>query len=189
MVPGGSRFGSSADRPEIFDRQYRDDCTRESFSMETTTMQIDTQRFGSLRLNADQLFLFPQGLIGMETLRQWALLPDPTNPSVAWLQSASRGDRAIALISPRAFFADYRVRVTRRELECLHMQPGAEMYVMTTVSGHVGKLTTNLRSPLLLNLSRRLGTQVITSDDQPIQQTLPLASSASTSIAHSIQAA
>ncbi len=137
-------------------------------------MRIDTQRFGTLQLNADQLFLFPQGLIGMETLRQWALLPDPCNPSVAWLQSASRGDRAIALISPRAFFDDYRVHVTRRDLASLHMQVGAELYVLTSVSGHVGRLTTNLRSPLLLNLNRRLGCQVITSDDQPIQRQLPL---------------
>jgi flagellar assembly factor FliW len=138
-------------------------------------MRINTQRFGTLSLNADQLFLFPQGLIGMETLRQWALLPDLDNPSVAWLQSASRGDRAIAVISPRAFFSDYRVHVSRRELASLHMRPGAEVYVMTTVSGHVGKLTTNLRSPILLNLSRRLGCQVITNDEQPIQQLLPLA--------------
>lgn len=138
-------------------------------------MRINTQRFGTLSLNAEQLFLFPQGLIGMETLRQWALLPDQDNPSVAWLQSASRGDRAIAVISPRAFFDDYRVHISRRELSSLHMRPGAEVYVMTTVSGHVGKLTTNLRSPILLNLSRRLGCQVITADDQPIQQLLPLA--------------
>jgi flagellar assembly factor FliW len=138
-------------------------------------MRINTQRFGTLSLNAEQLFLFPQGLIGMETLRQWALLPDQDNPSVAWLQSASRGDRAIAVISPRAFFADYQVHISRRELASLHMRPGAEVYVMTSVSGHVGKLTTNLRSPILLNLSRRLGCQVITNDDQPIQQQLPLA--------------
>ncbi len=138
-------------------------------------MRINTQRFGTLQLNTNQLFLFPQGLIGMETLRQWALLPDLDNPWIAWLQSASRGDRAIALVSPRAFFDDYRVHVSRRDLATLHMRPGAEIYVMTTVSGHVGKLTTNLRSPVLLNLNRRLGCQVITSDDQPIQQELPLA--------------
>jgi flagellar assembly factor FliW len=113
----------------------------------------------------------------MESLRQWALLPDPENPVVAWLQSASRGDRAIPLISPRAFFADYRVHVTRRELACLHLQPGSELYVLTTISGHVGRLTTNLRSPLLLNFQRRLGCQVITGDEQPIQQSLPLAGS------------
>ncbi len=142
-------------------------------------MRIDTQRFGTLSLNSEQLFLFPQGLIGMETLRQWALLPDPENESVAWLQSASRGDRAIAVISPRAFFDDYRVHITRRDLSSLHMQPGAEIYILTAVSGHVGKLTTNLRSPFLLNLNRRLGCQVITSNDYPIQQPLPLAAAGS----------
>ena len=138
-------------------------------------MRIDTQRFGTLSLNADQLFLFPQGLIGMESLRQWALLPDPDNTSVAWLQSASRGDRAIAMVSPRAFFEDYRVNVSRRELATLRMQPDAEIYILTIISGHVGRLTTNLRSPLLLNLNRRLGCQVITNDDQPLQKPLPLA--------------
>ncbi len=140
-------------------------------------MRIDTQRFGALSLNSDQLFLFPQGLIGMETLRHWALLPDPENESVAWLQSASRGDRAIAVISPRAFFDDYRVHASRRDLTALHMRPGAEIYVLTAVSGHVGKLTTNLRSPILLNLNRRLGCQVITGAEYPIQQPLPVASS------------
>ena len=138
-------------------------------------MRIETLRFGTLQINPDELFLFPQGLIGMESLRQWALIPDQENPVVAWLQSASRGDRAIPLISPRAFFDDYRVHVTRRELACLQLQPGSDLFVLTTISGHVGRLTTNLRSPLLLNLHRRLGCQVITGDEQPIQQPLPLA--------------
>ncbi len=140
-------------------------------------MRIETQRFGTLRLNSDQLFLFPQGLFGMETLRQWALLPDPQNEAVAWLQSASRGDRAIAVISPRAFFESYRVRISKRELSNLHLTPGAELYVMTAVSGHIGKLTTNLRAPFILNLERRLGCQVIVNDDQPLQKALPLRSS------------
>ena len=118
----------------------------------------------------------------MESLRHWALLPDLENPAVAWLQSASRGDRAVALISPRAFFDSYRVRVSRRELACLHLKAGAETYVMTTVSGHVGKLTTNLRSPILLNLSRRLGCQVITDDEQSIQRILPIAASRKSSV-------
>ncbi|QEG00575.1 Flagellar assembly factor FliW [Stieleria maiorica] len=135
-------------------------------------MRIETQRFGNITVDQDQLLLFPAGLIGMETLRDWALLPDSENPAVAWLQSASRGDRALPLISPRAFFPDYRVQVSRRELAGLHMRPGTQLYVLTTVSGHSGKLTTNLRSPILLNLSRRLGCQVITDNDHPLQQSV-----------------
>ncbi len=150
-------------------------------------MRIDTQRFGTLSLEQDQLFLFPAGLIGMETLRDWALLPDHENPAVAWLQSASRGDRALPLISPRAFFDGYRVQVSRRELASLHMRPGAEMYVLTTLAGPGGKLTTNLRSPIVLNLSRRLGCQVITDNEHPLQQSLPskLASSPALSVGDS----
>ena len=138
-------------------------------------MRIETQRFGALRVKADQLFLFPQGLVGMESLRQWALLPDPDNPAVAWIQCATRGDRALPVISPRCYFDDYRVHIKRRELASLHLKAGAELYVLTTLSGHVGKVTTNLRSPILLNLNRRLGCQVITEDDQPIQKPVPLA--------------
>tara|TARA_R110002049_G_scaffold305056_1_gene501011 strand:- start:59841 stop:60356 length:516 start_codon:yes stop_codon:yes gene_type:complete len=137
-------------------------------------MRIETQRFGALRMKADQLFLFPQGLVGMESLRSWALLPDPDNPAVAWLQCATRGDRALPVISPRCYFDEYRVHITRRELNSLHLKPGAELYVLTTLSGHVGKLTTNLRSPILLNLNRRLGCQVITEDQQPIQKPVPV---------------
>lgn len=138
-------------------------------------MRIETQRFGNIILDQDQLFLFPAGLIGMEALRDWALLPDLENPSVAWLQCASRGDRALPLISPRAFFPDYRVQVSRRELSSLHLKPGAEIYVMTTLAGHAGNLTTNLRSPIVINLSRRLGCQVITDAEFPLRQSLPKA--------------
>ncbi|MEM9644594.1 MAG: flagellar assembly protein FliW [Planctomycetota bacterium] len=146
-------------------------------------MRVETHRFGNLVLKTEDLFLFPQGLVGLETLRQWALIPDPDNGAVAWLQSASRGDRAIPLVSPRAFFPSYRVHVSRREMTSLHMRPGSELYVMTTVAGNVGKLTTNLRAPLLLNLDKRLGCQVITSDDQPIRQSLPLSESGQIQVA------
>jgi len=141
-------------------------------------MRIDSQRFGTLEVNADQLFLFPQGLIGMESLHQWALIPDPDNAAVAWLQSAARGDRALAVVSPRAFFPEYRVHIGRRDLAGLHLSSGAEVYIMTTVAGHVGKLTTNLRAPLMINLDRRLGCQVITNDDRPMRQPLPTSTAA-----------
>lgn len=136
-------------------------------------MRIDTTRFGKRTLNEDQLLLFPQGLIGMETLRQWTLLPDPENPAVAWLQSVSRGDRALALVSPRAFMPTYKVRVGQRDLTPLNLRPGDHTYVLSTLSGHVGNLTTNLRAPIIVNLTRRLGCQVVTNDDAPLRFALP----------------
>lgn len=131
-------------------------------------MRVETTRFGTLEINERELFFFPQGLIGMETLRQWALLPDPKSSAVVWLQSASRGDRALPLISPRAFVEGYRVRVNRRSLAGLQLRTGDETYVLTTLCGQPGHYATNLRAPLILNLHRRLGCQVVTEDENSL---------------------
>ena len=141
-------------------------------------MRIETTRFGTLEINERELFLFPRGLIGMETLRQWALLPDPQSPAVAWLQSASRGDRAVPLISPRAFVEGYRVRINRGALSSLHLRTGDETYVLTTLSGQPTELVTNLRAPIVLNLHRRLGCQVVTEDPHSLRYRIVLSNEA-----------
>ncbi len=132
-------------------------------------MRIETTRFGTLTMTEGELFLFPQGLIGMETLRQWALVPDPQSPAVVWLQSASRPDRAMPLVSPRAFVNGYKVRVNQRALASLHLRSGDATYVLTAISGLPGHITTNLRAPVILNVARRIGCQVITEDEHSLQ--------------------
>jgi len=154
------------------------------YRSEVITMRIETQRFGTLQVEEQELFLFPQGLIGLETLRQWLLVPDPENPAVAWLQSASRGDRALAMISPRMFVPQYRVHVTGHSLGVLQLRADHRTYVLTTLSGKPGAVTTNLRAPVIINLDRRLGCQVVTGDDQPVQYALP----AITSVNHRMAA-
>lgn len=146
-------------------------------------MRIETDRFGSLEVDERELFLFPQGLIGLETLRQWALLPDPENASVAWLQSASRGDRALAVISPLVFVPDYRIHVSNRSIQALQLRSDHRTYILTTIAGSVGRVTTNLRAPIIINLDRRLGCQVVTGDDQPMQYALPTSSAATSRLA------
>ena len=109
-------------------------------------MRIDTTRFGTLDIHEREMFLFPQGLIGMETLRQWVLMPDPQSPAVAWLQSASRSDAALALVSPRAFVEDYRVRAHRRALSSLHLRPGARQWYLDWIAGEHPELLEGYRT-------------------------------------------
>jgi flagellar assembly factor FliW len=41
---------------------------------------------------------------------------------------------------------------------------------------NAGRLTVNLRAPVLINLNRRLGRQLITNDEQPVQYELSVGS-------------
>jgi flagellar assembly factor FliW len=135
-------------------------------------MQIATSRFGTLQIAPEEIFVFPLGLIGMESLRQWALVPDFDNPTIAWLQSVTRGDCSIPVLSPRNFVKNYRVRASKRDLDSLRLGEDCEMYVFSTVSNHQSQLTTNLRAPILVNLTKKIGLQIVTIDEQPIRQSV-----------------
>ena len=128
-------------------------------------MLIKTTRFGTIEIEADDILLFPQGLLGFEDCRHWVLLADADNDSVGWLQNIARPELALAVVSPRRF-------VPTSQFVALQLSEIDQAYVLTVVSRNDGHLTINLRSPLIINLDRRLGRQVVTSDDQPMQYRL-----------------
>jgi|CXWL01.1.fsa_nt_gi flagellar assembly factor FliW len=132
-------------------------------------MLLHTTRFGTIQAETDDVFLFPQGLIGLEDFRRWVLLADAENDAVGWLQSTSHPDVAVAVVSPRRFVSEYQVRIPRGELTQLQLDEMDRAFVLTLVSRNHHGLTLNLKAPVLFNLDRRLAFQVVTSDDQPLQ--------------------
>lgn len=131
-------------------------------------MQIHTTRFGLVEIDVADILLFPQGVIALDDCRHWVLLGDESNESLGWLQSVTRGEIALAVVSPRRFVPEYQVHVTRGQLATLELSQFDSAYVLSIVSRSDGELTLNLKAPLLVNLDRRLGRQVITTDEQPI---------------------
>jgi len=132
-------------------------------------MEISTSRFGSVDIEADDILLFPSGLVGFEECRHWVILADSDNDSVAWLQCITHPQVAAPVVSPRRFLNDYQVRVARAELTPLQLTSVDNAYVLAIVSRDGARFTVNLKAPLIINLDGRLGRQVITSDDQPMQ--------------------
>ncbi len=138
-------------------------------------MIVNTTRFGQIEVSQEHVILFPQGLIGFETCRHWVILPDASNPDVAWLQSVSQGQVALPIMSPRKLEIDYKVNVSRRQLTPISMHASDRVFIMTIISKTGRTLTTNLRSPLVINMTRRLACQVVTDDAQPLALPLTVA--------------
>ncbi len=131
-------------------------------------MRIQTSRFGQIDATPEEIIIFPQGLIGFESSRQGLILPDPENSDVAWLQSVAQPQVALPLVSPRKFAPDYKVNVPNRQLSILKIRNSDRIYVLNVVSKSGKTLTVNLRSPVVVNLTKRLACQVITSDSLPL---------------------
>jgi len=135
-------------------------------------MQLNTTRFGSVRIRSNDIFRFPQGLIGFADCQRWVLLADAATESVGWLQSATHPELAVAVVSPRRFVPDYKFHVAPSQLVTLNLSDTDRAFVLNIVAKQGYVLTTNLKAPLIFNLDGRLGCQVVVSDDHPLQHEL-----------------
>jgi flagellar assembly factor FliW len=136
-------------------------------------MQVETSRFGTVEIEPEDILLFSRGLFAFENHRHWVLLADAGNPAVAWLQSLSDPEVALPLVSPRPFLPGYRVSIGRSQLTPLELAALDQAFVLNVLNRNDDKLTINLKAPVIINLDRRIGRQVVTSDEQPLQLELP----------------
>ena len=139
-------------------------------------MKYETRKFGTLELDPDAILVFPDGLIGFEDQQHWVLLSESNSDTVGWLQSLDDPGLAFCVVTPGAFVADYILKVHRRELDALPWAREDRSLVLGLVSHHGSYLTMNLRAPLLINLDRYVGRQVICSDDRSLRHPLPVQS-------------
>ena len=135
-------------------------------------MQINTTRFGKIEIEPEAVLFFEAGLVGYEDCRQWVLLADPENSAIGWLQSVTRPELAMAVVSPRRFVPEYRVRVSPQQLQTLQLADSDQAFVLSIVGRNDHAITLNLRAPLVVNLQQRLGRQLITLDEQPLQHVI-----------------
>jgi flagellar assembly factor FliW len=135
-------------------------------------MRIDSTRFGAVTIEPEDILTFPHGLIGWEDLRHWVLLCDAENASLGWLQCVGRPEVALPVVSPRRYVPGYQARVKKSQLLPLEIAEEHQAFVLTVLARNEGQLTVNLRAPIVVNLDRRLGRQVVTTDEQPLSLVL-----------------
>lgn len=126
-------------------------------------MNIESQRFGTLDINDEEILSFPQGVIGFSSEQRFALVPHHGSGYIAWLQSVSTPELAFPVVSAHAFgdkYPDVPVSAAANEAgiegddETL-----AVMVVLCALSGQPA--TVNLLAPIVVNAQTRKGAQVI----------------------------
>jgi flagellar assembly factor FliW len=145
-------------------------------------MDVFTTRFGLLTVQSHDEIVFEHGLIGLEDCKRWVVLTDSANPALGWLQNLEHGHIAVGVVSPRRFVPEYQLRVDRADLRTLGLATirDAEVVVIASrqsegaPSGGATGITLNLRAPLVINVEKRLGCQVISKDEHPVQYPLDL---------------
>lgn len=126
-------------------------------------MNIESQRFGTLEINDDELLTFPHGVIGFPSEQRFALVPHHGSGYIAWLQSAVTPGLAFPVVSAHAFgdrYPDVPVDAAAREAGIQGDEDTLAILVVLCALANQ-PATVNLLAPIVVNAATRQGAQVI----------------------------
>ncbi len=138
-------------------------------------MIYTSTRFGTFDLCEDSVLTFPSGLLGFPDQRRYVLLDHDTEAPFKWLQSLEEPSLAFVVIDPSLFHPTYRVEYPRDALAEVQVEGGDDLSVaviLTIPSDDPGRVTANLRGPLLMNARTRLCKQLVLSEEFPTRYPL-----------------
>lgn len=130
-------------------------------------MTIHTSRFGVISITTEDVIEFSEGLLGFNELRRFVLLDDPSDEIFAWLQSCEDPGIAFPLLEPELFTLDYKVQLTKHDLEALGLKSSEKFRVFSiiTIPNDPTQMTANLKAPIVVNVKNRNARQCVLQDN------------------------
>ncbi|WP_060788342.1 flagellar assembly protein FliW [Geobacillus zalihae] len=125
-------------------------------------MNIDTKYHGTVAVKEEDIIRFPHGLPGFADEKRFVLLPLADTPFVI-LQSVETPALGFVLIEPFSYFPSYEFELDEATVEQLDIESERDVavYVILTVADPFDNTTANLQAPVVINVRKRLGKQVI----------------------------
>lgn len=127
-------------------------------------MKIITRDFGELEVDESRIITFPEGIIGFEDKKKYALL-SPLGDEVfpMWLQSVDAKEPCFVVYDPMEIYGDYKFGISDEEQELLRIDENSpyRCLAVAIVPEDYRKTTINLRCPIVVNTKDRIAAQII----------------------------
>lgn len=120
---------------------------------------LTVQRFGApeqIEVAPEEVIDFPAGLVGMESLRRFALLRDRRIAPCRWLQSLDDPHVSFVVVDPRVVEPGYAVELPEGEAAA-----DVEIMAIMTIHRDPAASTVNLLAPVVVDRAARTGRQVV----------------------------
>jgi len=135
-------------------------------------MKTIQTRFGEVEYDPSNVIHFPEGLIGLDQLKHFLVMPNKKDGPLFWIQSIEDPAFAIMVTDPTNFFLDYIVVPDDNDRMKLNLGENDPCFVLAVVSVSEEKeITLNLSGPILYAPETNKGIQVILEDTRYSTQT------------------
>ena len=133
-------------------------------TQEKEIVKINSQKFGELEINKENIFDFISPIIGFNDLTKYAIIDYKADSPFKWLQSLEDMDLAFPVTLCSFFNIDYQFSLPDEEAEKLEIETADDVFVCNIAnipSSNPQDATINMLAPIVVNLKNKKAMQVI----------------------------
>lgn len=129
-------------------------------------LTIKTKYFGEISVKTEDIFTFEKGIPGFLDETEFVMLPFGEDHPFYIMQSVKTPMLAFVVTEPFLFFPSYDFALDDAVVNQLQIESEQDVLVFTilTLGDSFVETTANLQAPVVLNVNKKLGKQVILSD-------------------------
>ncbi|MEW9108940.1 MAG: flagellar assembly protein FliW [Cytobacillus gottheilii] len=129
-------------------------------------MKLATKYQGEQEINENQVIHFHSGIPGFQDETQFALLPFLEDMPYYILQSTQTAELAFVVVDPYPFFPDYQYELSEAIVDSLQIESPNDVatFVILTLKEPFSDSTANLKGPIVINVKKNEGKQLILND-------------------------
>ncbi len=138
-------------------------------------MRVQTKFFGEVELDDNKVIEFPNGIIGFEDFKKFAIIydiEDDRDTKISWLQSLEEPTLALPVVDPLAVTTEYAPMIEDELLKPLGNPADEDLLflLVMTVPSDMTKVTVNMKAPVIISTEERKGVQLIVDNaDYPVK--------------------
>lgn len=123
-------------------------------------IKVNTTRFGELSIVEEKVITFRDGIPGFPESKRFVILDHKDTP-LKWLQSIDEPDLAFIIVEAGCIEPAYEIKIDNSVKEYLGAQDEDSLIVFLILRVEDGKVIANFNGPLVFNVDKMLGVQVI----------------------------
>ncbi len=130
-------------------------------------MEVKTKVNGIVNVEEKQLVTFPEGLLGFEKFKKFALIDSEYEPFI-WLQSIEESGLAFLMVDPFLICSEYEADIDDSSLKNIGVESAEDIIIMTliTIPKDGSEITANFLGPIVINKKNRKCLQVVLNDSR-----------------------
>jgi len=126
-------------------------------------MELMSKVHGKIKYSETEVITFSKGLPGFEGLSNFIIKEIQGNPLFKIIHSLDKTDVAFVIVSPFECVNQYEIKLSEETLSGLQISEPTDvvLYSIVTLHSEMKNITANLKAPLVVNLKKNLGEQII----------------------------